>query len=578
MILGTVQYMSPEQAAGRPLDYRSDQFTFGSILSEMATGKLAFHRKTVPQTLSAIIEQEPPPLMELSPNLPAHLGIIVERCLAKIPEERYDSTRDLARELKSVEVSPTPPKISVAYDAEEEGLIRSLVVLPLANLSPDPEQEYFSDGMTEALITDLAKIGALKVISRTTAMHYKRTEKPLPEIARELAVDGVVEGSVLRAGERVRITAQLIRAATDEHLWAESYERDLQDILSLQSEVAQAIAREIKMKLTPGEQERLASTCPVDPKAHEAYLKGLYYFNKYSPDAFEKAALFYQVALEKDPNYALAYAGLANAHGGPGYWGFISPRKTLPKAMAAAQKAAEMGVAEAQGAFGAMKAWGDWEWSAAEKELERAVELYPSDTNARLNYALLLGSMGRLRQGMVEAKRALELDPLNLASHSVVGWHFYASHQYEEAIEQYKNGLDIDPNFFILHWYLWRALKQAARSEEAMAECKTMLSLRGNREVVEPMERGYAASGYRGGMLEAAKTLAAQFEQSYFPPSDIALLFNHADEKEEALHWLGRGCEERDPRLHTIGVDPDWDNLRADTRFLGLLRRMNFPE
>jgi tetratricopeptide (TPR) repeat protein len=322
----------------------------------------------------------------------------------------------------------------------------------------------------------------------------------------------------------------------------------------------------------------LASAPPVNPEAHEAYLKGCYYFGKYNPDAFQNAVRFFNVALEKDPSYAVAYAGLALAYAAPGYWGFIPPREIHPKLRALASKAAEMGAGDAQGTIGAIMSWLDWGLSAVIKEFERAVELFPSDTYARLNHAILLGSIGRLREGMAEAKRALELDPLNLAAHSIVGWHFYASRKYEQAIEQYKKGLDIDPNFFILHWDLWRAFRQAGRLEEAMAECKTMLSLRGNSEAIEPMERGYAESGYRGAMLHAAKKLAEQFETRYFPPSDIALLFNHADEKDEALHWLEIGYEERDPRLHTIGVDPHWDSQRESPRFQDLLRRMNFPE
>ncbi len=587
VLLGTVQYMSPEQAAGKPVNYHSDQFALGSILYEMATGKIPFKRETVPQTLASIIEDEPAPIVRAEADLPEHFRAIVERSLAKDPGERYDSTRDLARDLRAIrdrllasrQREPVERKPRRSKDRRQRrSRIKSLVVLPLANLSADPEQEYFTDGMTEALITDLAKIGALKVISRTSAMRYKGTEKPLPEIARELSVDGVVEGSVLRARERVRITAQLIRAATDEHLWAESYERDLRDILSLQSEVAQAIAREIRIKLSPHERERMASTRPVNPEAHEAYLKGRYYFAKYSPDAFEKAIRFYNAALEKDPTCAVAYAGLSLAYGGPGYWGFISPREILPKAKEAALKAVEMGAGEAQGALGGLKAWGDWDWSAAERELRRAVELYPSDTEARLTYAILLGSMRRLREGMEEAKRALELDPLNLAAHSIVGWHFYASHQYELAIERYNKGLEVDPNFFILHWYLWRAFRQVGRFKEAMAECRTMLSLRGNNEAIGPMERGYAHSGYQGAMRGAARKLAEQYPHAYFPPIDIAILFNHADENNEALQWLEKGIEERDPRLHAIGVDPDWDNQRADPRFLSLLRRMGLPE
>ena len=331
VILGTVGYMSPEQASGRPLDHRSDQFSFGSILYEMATGKIAFKRETAAQMLAAIIEGEPEPVAKVNPNVPAHLRVIVERCLEKHREERYESTRDLARELEGLREIPFAlPAIltrrtvlagvsalvvlglALLVGLNVGGLrdhllggttpIDSLAVLPLANQSGDPEQEYFVDGITEAIITDLAKISALKVISRNSAMRYKDTDMSIPEIAEELGVDAVVEGSVLREGDRVRVAAQLIEASTDQYLWADNFDRELRDILSLYSDIARAIAQEIEIAVTPEEETRLASIRPVNPEAYDAYLRGTYHWQKLTREDLDTAERYFNLALEKDPS------------------------------------------------------------------------------------------------------------------------------------------------------------------------------------------------------------------------------------------------------------------------------------
>jgi len=352
VILGTVGYMSPEQASGQPLDHRSDQFSFGSILYEMATGKIAFKRETAAQMLAAIIEGEAEPIAKVNPKVPTHLRAIVERCLEKHPEERYESTRDLARELEgSKEVPFALPGvltrrtvlagvsalvvlgIALLVGINVGGLrdrllggttpIDSLAVLPLANQSGDPEQEYFVDGITEAIITDLAKISALKVISRNSSMRYKDTDKSIPEIAEELDVDAVIQGSVLRSGGSVRVTAQLIEARTDQYLWADNFDRELRDVLALYSDVARAIAQEIEIAVTPEEETRLTSVRPVNPEAHDAYLKGIYNWEKRSPEGFRRAIDYLQQAIEIDPSYAPAYATLAFCYGTSGTLGLI---------------------------------------------------------------------------------------------------------------------------------------------------------------------------------------------------------------------------------------------------------------
>ena len=412
VILGTLQYMSPEQAAGRPVDYRSDQFSFGSILYEMATGRLAFKKDTMPQTLAAIIEAEPEPIRKLNDEIPAELSAIVERCLAKDPDERYESTADLASELKNVPdtspvwrarrrvlwaaagllaaflafaFGPTLVRLSEnVWPSTTRAPIESIAVLPLNNTSGDPEQEYFADGMTGALITDLAKIGTLKVISRTSAMRYKETDKSLPEIAQELNVDAIIEGSAARSGDRVRITAQLIDVETDQALWAESYERDFQDLLVLQSEVARAVAREIEVAVTPEESDLLASARPVNPEAYENYLKGVFHWQKLTPPDLDTALSYFELALEKDPDCVPAYVGIARVWAGRRQFGYVSARAATPLEKAAVLKALKLddSLSEAHHALAIHETWGEWDWPSAEQAFERAIELNPNYAEA----------------------------------------------------------------------------------------------------------------------------------------------------------------------------------------------------
>ncbi len=372
VILGTVGYMSPEQASGRPLDHRSDQFSFGSILYEMATGKIAFKRETAAQMLAAIIEGEPEPVAKVNPNVPPHLRVIVERCLEKHPEERYESTRDLARELEGLREIPfaLPAMltrrtvlagvsalvvlgIALLVGLNGGGLrdrllggttpIESLAVLPLANQSGDPEQEYFVDGITEAIITDLAKISALKVISRNSAMRYKDTDKSIPEIAEELGVDAVIEGSVLRAGDSVRVTAQLIEASTDQYLWADNFDRELRDILTLYSDVARAIAQEIEIAVTPEEETRLASVRPVNPEAHDAYLKGSYHWKKLTREDLDTARALFRAGPGEGPFLRPGLRGTRMGLGCPqAWWAITPPYEAGPKAKEAALQAVEL--------------------------------------------------------------------------------------------------------------------------------------------------------------------------------------------------------------------------------------------
>ncbi len=457
-------------------------------------------------------------------------------------------------------------------------VINSVAVLPLENLSHDPEQEYFADGMTEALITDLAQIRSLRVISRTSVMRYKATRTSLPEIARTLKVDAVLEGSVLRSGQRVRITAQLIQATTDRHLWAKTYERDMRDVLALQSEVASAIAEEVKVKLTPQEQTRLASSRPVDREAYEAYLKGRYYWNKRTGEALKRAIDYFQQAIDKEPSYALAYSGLADSYALLPIYGDSPPKASLARARAAAMKAVQIDgtVAEAHASLGFILPRDGFDWTGAEREFKRALELNPNYATAHDWYgSSYLSYLGRHTEAITETKRAQELDPLSLMVNRDLGLSLYTARRYDEAVEQYRKTLEIDPNFWVAHLYLAKAYVQKGMYEEALAE------LRQTREVsIEPRAEiayTYAISGKRRQATRVLTELLELAKGQYVPPYHIAIIYAGLGDNNQAFAWLEKAYEERDVSLLWIKVEPRLDNLRPDPRFAELLRRLRFP-
>jgi TolB-like protein/Flp pilus assembly protein TadD len=455
--------------------------------------------------------------------------------------------------------------------------IASLAVLPLKNLSADPEQEYFVDGMTEALITNLAKIGALRVISSTSVMQYKGVKKPLPQIARELKVDAVVEGSVQRSGNRARISAQLIEATTDRNLWAESYERELRDVLTLQSDLARAIASEIRIKLTPQEQKLLTRTGAVNPEAHEAYLKGRYHLNRRTEKELKKSTEYFQQAIDRDPNYASGYSGLADAWTLLGLRGSLPLKPTLSRAKAAALKAVELDetLAEAHASVAFIAETYEWDWITAEREFKRALELNPSYAPAHSWYAGYLTYLGRFDEGIAEAKRARDLDPLSLAIINALGGRLLAAHRFDEASEQIRNALELDPNFAQAHNLLAWFYLLKGKHQEALAEFHKELTASGDDpDLASDLGYAYAVAGKRDEAKKILAKLKLKREREFVAPSAIAMVAGALGEKDEAFKWLETAYEERDPNLTYLKVGYRLDPLRSDPRFTELLRRI----
>jgi TolB-like protein/DNA-binding winged helix-turn-helix (wHTH) protein/tetratricopeptide (TPR) repeat protein len=452
--------------------------------------------------------------------------------------------------------------------------IHSLAVLPLKNLSDDPSQKYFASGMTEELITDLSQISALRVISRTSSETYENTSKPLPEIARELHVDAIVEGSVLRSGDRIRITAQLIYAPSDTSVWAQTYNRDLHDVLSLESAVARAIADEIRVKMSPREQARL-QTNPVNLQSHDLYLQGNFYLSQ--PRSCEKAIEYFQRAVAIEPN-ARGYVGLAQA-----YQCLSSidaePKQTLPKAQAAAMQALQLDedLSDAHLVLAEIKEQYDWDWAGAEREFRRAIELNPSSSEAHLNYAWLLDSMRRMPEGEKEHLLAQQVDPFNEQMNEF----FYHTRQYDRAIEVLQKYAARHPEDAGVCWQLGILYDYTGRHDEAIACWERMFDGSGYEAeygLASALRRGFARSGHEGALRELLKTLEAVSRQRHVPPDFMTFWYESLGDKDQAFRWLAKAIEERNSEVQGLNTDLEWDGLRSDPRFADLVRRVGLPD
>jgi eukaryotic-like serine/threonine-protein kinase len=613
---GTLPYMPPEQLRGEPVDARADIYAIGAVLYEMATGRKAFPEEQTSRLIDAILHQPPVAPRALNARLSTELETIILKCLDKEPDRRYQSATELLVDLRRLEPSssmhtPLPPPspvwgrvakpigygvpmllaLALGLTAMNVGgwrdrilgrtrpaQIRSIAVLPLGNLSGDPREDYFADGVTEALITELAQIGGLRVISRTSIMVYKGARKPLPQIARELQVDAVVDGSVQRSGDKVRISAQLIEAATDRHLWAKSYERDLRDILTLQSAVAKAIADEVQIKLTPQEQARLAKSHQVNPEALEAYLAGRFYWNKRTAEGLEKSIAYFQRAIAKDPNYALAYAGLADSYHVLPELSAVPVEDAFPKARSAALKALEIddSLGEAHSALANVKEDYDWDWKGAEEEYKKAIELSPGHVLAHASYSNLLFELDRLPEALSEARVAQQLDPLSAIANDNLSAVLYYAGQYDQAVEQCRKTLDIDPLSPQAHRHLGQIYVQKQFYGEAVSELKKAMELsRGSAEALAELGYVFGVSGKKEDARHVLLELKSATDASAYR---LAIVYAGLAEKDKALEALKEAVNRRSPGVVHLKVSPVFQELRSDERFQELLIYMGLTD
>jgi TolB-like protein/Flp pilus assembly protein TadD len=458
--------------------------------------------------------------------------------------------------------------------------IRSLAVLPLDSLSGDASQNYFADGMTDQLITDLAQISALRVISRTSVMVYKGARKPLPQIARELNVDAVVEGTVLRSGDQVRITAQLIEAATDKHLWSQSYEGELRDTLALQDRVARAIAEQIRINLTPREQAALKNVKAVNPQAYESYLKGRYFWNKRTAEGLKVALAYFNQATEEDPKYAHAYSGLADTYALLGDWQYaaMTPKEAFPKAKAAALKAVELDstLSEAHNSLAFVLDGFDWDLDAGGKEFRRAIELNPGYATAHHWYAWHLGLLGRYDEAIAEMRKAENLDPLSLIINADLAELLVLAHSYDESIQQSRKTIEMDPDFALAHNQLAQAYLQKHMYDEAVPELQKAVQLSGGSPTcIANLARAYVLSGKRSEAVKLLSGLKKRSTPAHSFASEIAVIYVSLGDTDQAMNWLERGYAERfNPG---VLLRPGFDPLRSDSRFQDLVHRVGLP-
>jgi serine/threonine-protein kinase len=618
--LGTVHYMSPEQTMGQDVDHRTDIWSLGVVLYEMLTAKPPFKGDYEQAVIYSILNEEPTRATTIRKDIPPEFDRILEKALAKEPEERYQHADDLLVDLKHLKRDSRPdrqpapaalrqnqrrwarwgipvaillgalaialfiitrdkptPDDSVGTTASrpvQPAWAHSIAVLPFKNLSDSREDEYFSDGITEDIIAQLSKIADLKVISRTSIMTYKNTTKNIRDIGRELDVGTVLEGSVRRAGNQVRIVAQLIDARNEGHLWAETYDKEVIQVFAIQSDVAQKIASALQAKLSPAEKERIAKQQTANPEAYQLYLKGRYHWNRRMEKDNVKAIAYFEQALEKDPRYALAHAGLASTYVLFPAFGF-PPKENYRKAQAAAARALEIDpdLAEALTVLANISE-NHFEWARAENEYRRAIDLDPGYPTAHQWYSQMLCTLGRPVEGLVHARRAVELDPLSLIINLILGRNLYCLRRYDQAIDQYRKTVELDTNWPWGYYEIGVVLEVQGQWEEAISEYQVALRLANEKFVIMgDLGRCYARAGRREDALEALRVLREYSKKGYAVSFSIADVYYGLGDMDQVFSWYDKVIEDYETGISTI-TDPQYDGLRSDPRYAALMKKV----
>lgn len=565
-LAGTMAYMAPERFSSASADPRSDIWSLGVVLYRAATGRMPFEGDDPASLMYAILNREPVPPREFGSGLSAGLDAAIRRALERDPAARFVSASEFCAALRgSVAVPVAVPRLA------------SLAVLPLANLSGDPDQDFFADGMTEALIADLSRLDGVRVISRTSVMSFRGSSRPLPEIARELGVEAVVEGSVTRAGDRVRISARLIEAAREHALWSRSYERPLEDVLALQAEVAGAVAEGIRARLVPGGPTAPERTREAPPEAYELYLRGRHLWNRRTVADVRKAQQLFEEAIARSPSFARAHAGLADAFNMLGDLSAMGPELARRSALAAAERALALDphLAEAHTSVGFVRTFHEWDWTGAEAAFRHAITEGPGYATAHQWYAELLTALARFDEAESHARRALELDPLSFVLHTTLGDALYFSRRYEDAIATLEATLELSPDFVPVWMDLGRVLSQLGRHDESLASFRRADEMSGG---LGRARSGLAHALARAGRADEARAMLPALESRVASGAvtshAIAVIRLELGEREAALDWLGRGLRDRDRAMVWLAVHPRVDALRGEPRFKRVLDAM----